>query len=93
MRTAAAGAKPAKTGEVRYEGGRPPVPSTFRASPVAFGGKILITSEDGDTFVIKAGPAHEVLRTNSVGEPVWASPALANGTIYIRGANHLFAIR
>jgi len=83
----------AKTGEVKYEGGRPPVPATFRASPVAFDGKLLITSEDGDTFVIKAGPAHEVIRTNSVDEPVWASPALANGTIYIRGASHLFAIR
>lgn len=83
----------AKTGQVRYEGGRPPVPATFRASAVAFDGKLLLTSEDGDTFVIKAGPAHEVLRTNSVDEPVWASPALANGTIYIRGAHHLFAIR
>lgn len=83
----------AKTGEVKYEGGRPPVPATFRASPVAFDGKLLVTSEDGDTFVIKAGPAHEIIRTNSVGEPVWASPALAKGTIYIRGARHLFAIR
>ncbi len=83
----------AKTGDVKYEGGRPPVPASFRASPVAFGGRLLITSEDGDTFVIKAGPAHEVIRTNSVGEAVWASPALANGTIYIRGHQHLFAIR
>jgi outer membrane protein assembly factor BamB len=83
----------ARTGEVKYEGGRPPVPATFRASPVAFDGKLLITSEDGDTFVIRAGPAHEVLTTNSVGEPVWASPALASGTIYIRGERHLFAIR
>jgi len=33
------------------------------------------------------------VRTNSVGEPVFASPALANGTIYIRGEKHLFAIR
>lgn len=83
----------AKTGDVKYEGGRPPLPASFRASPVAFGGRLLITSEDGDTFVIKAGPAHEVIRTNSVGEAVWASPALANGTIYIRGHQHLFAIR
>lgn len=82
-----------KTGELKYEGGRPPVPAEIKASPVAFDGKLLITSVDGDTFVIRAGPAHEVLRTNSVGEPVWASPALANGTIYIRGAKHLFAIR
>jgi hypothetical protein len=42
---------------------------------------------------VKAGPAHEILRTNSVGEPVYASPALAGGTIYIRGEQHLFAIR
>lgn len=83
----------ARTGAVIYEGGRVPVPATFRASPVAFGDKILITSEDGDTFVLRAGPKHEILRTNSIGEPVWASPALANGTLYIRGAKHLFAIK
>jgi outer membrane protein assembly factor BamB len=81
------------TGEVKYEGGRPPVPSTFMSSPVAFGGRIFQTSEDGDTFVIKAGPSHAVERTNSLGEPVFASFALANGTIYIRGERHLYAIR
>jgi len=83
----------AVTGERIYEGGRPPVPATFTASPIAFDDKILLTSEDGDTFVVKAGPVHEVLRTNSVGEPVYASPAIADGTIYIRGERHLFAIR
>lgn len=83
----------ALTGEVRYAGGRPPVPATFTASPVAFGDRILITSEDGDTFVVKAGPTHEILRTNSIGEPVYASPALAGGTLYLRGEQHLFAIR
>jgi outer membrane protein assembly factor BamB len=82
-----------RTGEVKYEGGRPPVPATFMASPVAFGGHLYMTSEDGDTFVIKAGPAFAVVRTNSVGEPVFASPALANSTVYIRGDKHLFAIR
>ena len=82
----------AKTGALVYEGGRVPVPATFRSSPVAFGDKILITSEDGDTFVIRAGPKHEVLRTNSIGEPVWSSIALANGRVYLRGAKHLFAI-
>lgn len=81
----------ARTGEVKYEGGRVPVPATFTASPVAFEGKILLTSEDGDTYVIKSGPVHQVLRTNSVGEPVYASPALALGKIYIRGEKHLFA--
>ena len=82
----------AKTGEVKYEGGRTPVPATFTASPVAFEGKILMTSEDGDTFIIKAGPKHEIIGTNSLGEAVYASPAIADGRIYIRGEKHLYAI-
>src|SRR5262249_20523273 len=75
----------AKTGKVIYEGGRIPTPATFTASPVAFDGKLLLTSEDGDTYVIKAGPKHEVVATNSVGEPVYASPAISDGMIFIRG--------
>lgn len=82
----------AKTGEVQYEGGRIPIPATFTASPVAFGGKLLMTSEDGDTFIIKAGPKHEVIGTNSVGEPVYASPAIADGHIFIRGEKNLYCI-
>ncbi len=82
----------AKTGEVKYEGGRIPIPATFTASPVAFEGKILMTSEDGDTFMIKAGPKHEILGTNSVGEPVYASPAIADGRIFIRGEKNLYCI-
>jgi outer membrane protein assembly factor BamB len=82
----------AKSGTVKYEGGRIPVPATFTASPVAFEGKILLTSEDGDTYLIKAGPVHEILRTNSVGEPVYASPAISDGRIFIRGEKNLFCI-
>jgi outer membrane protein assembly factor BamB len=82
----------AKTGKVVYEGGRIPVPATFTASPVAFDGKLLLTSEDGDTYVIKAGPKHEVLATNSVGEPVYASPAISDGMIFIRGEKNLYCI-
>ena len=83
----------ARSGAVHYEGGRPPAPGSYRSSLVAFADKVLQTSEDGDTFVIKAGPEHQVLRSNTVGEPVWASLGFANGTIYIRGSKHLFAIR
>jgi outer membrane protein assembly factor BamB len=82
----------AKTGEVKYEGGRIPIPATFTASPVAFEGKILLTSEDGDTFIVKAGPKHEVLGTNSIGEAVYASPAIADGSIFIRGEKNLYRI-
>lgn len=82
----------AQTGKVEYEGGRVPKATMFLASPVAFEGKILLTSEEGDTFVLKAGPKHEVLRTNSLGEPVYASPAIADGRIFIRGEHNLYAI-
>jgi outer membrane protein assembly factor BamB len=82
----------ARTGEVKYEGGRIPIPATFTASPVAFEGKILMTSEDGDTFIVKAGPKHEILGTNSLGEAVYASPAIADGHIYIRGEKNLYSI-
>lgn len=82
----------AETGAVKYEGGRPPGPAHFMGSPVAFGGFIAMTSEEGETFMITAGPAHAIARTNTVDEPVYSSPALANGRIYIRGEKHLFAI-
>lgn len=82
----------AKTGKVMYEGGRVPVPATFMASPVAYEGTLLLTSIDGDTFVIKAGPVHEVLATNSIGEPAAATPAVSQGRVLVRGAKHLFCI-
>ena len=81
-----------RTGAVKYEGGRVPVPARFTGSPVAFDGYVAMTSEDGDTYMLKAGPVHEIVRTNSVDEPVYSSLAISNGRIYIRGEKHLFAI-
>ena len=83
----------AKTGKVVYEGGRIPKPATFMGSPVAFGDHVLLTSEDGETFFVKAGATHAIARTNSVDEPVYSTLALANGRIFIRGERHLFAIQ
>ncbi|MEW6207107.1 MAG: PQQ-binding-like beta-propeller repeat protein [Acidobacteriota bacterium] len=81
-----------RTGEVKYEGGRVPIPASFMASPVAYEGNILLPSEDGDTFVVKAGIKHEIVRTNSLGEPVYTSPSIAGGKIFIRGEKHLYCI-
>ena len=82
----------AATGAVKYEGGRPAKPTHFMGSAVAYDGMIAMTSEDGDTYMIKAGPAHQIVRVNSVDEPVYSSLALANGRVYIRGTKHLYAI-
>jgi outer membrane protein assembly factor BamB len=81
----------AKTGKVVYQA-RLPVAAKFTASPVAFEGKILIISEDGDGFVMRAGPVPEVLSANSLDEPVYASPAISAGKIFLRGENSLYCI-
>ena len=80
------------SGEVVYEGGRAPLPSRFFSSPVVAGERLYLTSEDGDTHIIRAGPRFSVLATNSLDEPVMASPAIVDGAIYLRGAEHLYAI-
>ena len=83
----------ALSGKVVYEGGRPPVPATFTASLVCVRRSPAGDQRGRGHIHDRTGPTHEVLRTNSVGEPVYASLALAGGTIYVRGAQHLFAIR
>ena len=82
-----------RTGEIKYEGKRVPKPGKFNSAMVAFDGKILMSSEDGDTYVIKAGPEFEVLSTNSIGEPIVASLALAGDSIYIRSTGSLMRVR
>jgi len=82
----------ARTGAVRYDSERLPVPAKFTASPVAVDGHLLLTSEAGDTFVLKAGTKYEFIRKNPIGEKVYASLALANGHIFIRGETNLFCI-
>ena len=64
---------------------------SFSASPVAADGKVFFPSEDGDVFVIRAGRTYELLATNAVGEVLMASPAISEGTIFVRGLNHVFA--
>jgi outer membrane protein assembly factor BamB len=67
------------------------VPSSFSASPVSTGGRIYLANEDGAIVVLRAGKDWEVLATNDVGEPLYATPALSHGRIYVRGAKSLFA--
>ena len=64
----------------------------FSASPVAAGGKIYLPGEDGLVFVLEAGDEMKLLSTHTVGEPLMATPAIAGGTLFLRGDKHLFAI-
>ena len=81
-----------RTGQRLYQERLGGTGGSFSASPVAADGKIYLSSEDGDVFVVKAGPTYELLATNSIGEVVMATPAISDGVIIIRGLKDVFAI-
>jgi outer membrane protein assembly factor BamB len=64
----------------------------FSASPVFAEGRIYFTNEDGTTYVVKAGKEYELLATNELGERALASPAVDDGTLFVRTASHLWRI-
>ena len=81
----------AQSGERRY---RQRVGSGIAssASPVAADGKLYLTSEDGDVFVVRAGPRYELIERNSLGEVTMATPAVSEGMLIFRTRSHLVAI-
>lgn len=81
-----------ETGEEVYRQRLPHKGSGFSASPVAADGRIYLSSEDGEMFVVRGGPTFELLATNTIGEPLMATPAIAGERMYVRGAKHLLAI-
>jgi outer membrane protein assembly factor BamB len=81
-----------RTGERVYQERLGDKGGAFSASPVAADGKIYLASEDGDVFVVKAGPTYELLATNPIGEVLMATPAISGGVILIRSMKHLYAI-
>lgn len=60
------------------------------ASPILVGDDILILAEGGQAYVIKAAREFDLVRTAALGEKVAASPAAADGKVFVRGENHLF---
>jgi outer membrane protein assembly factor BamB len=64
----------------------------FTASPWAYNGKVFAISEDGDTYVIQAGPEFKVIGKNSLGEMTLATPAVASGSLIVRTASKLYRI-
>lgn len=69
-----------------------------RASPIYADGHIYLTARDGTTTVVKASEKVEVVSENKLAEDdlaeaMSASPAISNGTIYLRSFKHLWAIR
>ena len=83
----------AATGQPVYQQVRLPKPYNIKASPVAVGGRLYFSTEDDDVVVAKAGPSLDVIATNTLSEQSFiASPAVADGDIFLRSRTHLFRI-
>ena len=83
----------AKTGAEKYSVSLFKTGVRHRASPVYADGKIYLTSRDrGTVHVVKPGPQYELLATNELPDVFSASPAIADGRIYLRGFKTLYAI-
>jgi outer membrane protein assembly factor BamB len=79
----------ARTGAVHWQerlGGE------YSASPLFAGGKVYFQSEQGTTAVVRAGKQFELLAKNVLGERSLASPAAADGALFIRTDKHLYRI-
>ncbi len=62
-----------------------------RSSPVIVGDKLIIAGRKGDVLVVQTGREPKLLATNSLGEELTASPAVADGRVYIRTFDALYA--
>jgi outer membrane protein assembly factor BamB len=81
-----------ETGREIYRQRLDPVGSGFSASPVAADGCVYLSNEDGEMLVVAAGRQFRLIATNTMGEPLMATPALSDGVMYVRSASTLFAI-
>jgi outer membrane protein assembly factor BamB len=79
----------AATGE-RYWQAR--VGKSYSTSLVTAGGLAYLVADDGITKVIKPGKELEVVAENELGEYCFASPAISQGRLYLRGEKHLYCV-
>lgn len=61
-------------------------------SPVHANGLIYIVSDEGVTYVVKAGPTFEVVSRNLLGDRCYSSPAISDGQIFLRGSRGVTCI-
>lgn len=78
-----------KTGKEQY---RERLGGDCNSSPVASDGRIYVSNNDGETFVIAAGKKFRLLATNSLGERITASPAITGDHLIYRTDSHLYCI-
>lgn len=80
----------ASTGEVFKQARLRGVSDRYYASPVAADGKVFVAANSGVVAVLKAGGDQELLSANKLDEEIFATPAIADGRIYVRTVAALY---
>ena len=81
----------ARTGAIRFSE-RLPAGEGYTASPVASGGNLFFTSEQGKVYVVPAGDKFSITSTNDLGETCLATPAIANGAMLFRTRGQVVSV-
>lgn len=64
----------------------------FSASPVLAGEFIYASSEQGKTYVLRAADKFELVAVNDLSEPIFATPVICGGCIYVRTSRALYCL-
>ena len=83
----------ARTGKEVYKRRLGGGASGFTASPWGYGGRVFCLSEDGETFVVRAGKEFKVVGRNKLDEMALATPAIAGGSLFVRTEGRLYCLR
>ena len=81
----------AQTGKTLFGPKRLDDHSEYYATPVGVDGHIVFTSAKGTLTVLRGGDEFEVVRTVRLEEEIHATPAIVDGTIYLRSNRALWA--
>ena len=79
------------TGNVVKQGRLKGAIDKYFASPIGADGKVILVSQDGTVSVVDAKGDWEVQAVNALGDEVFATPAVADGRIYLRTKSTLYS--
>jgi len=82
----------AATGELVYRARIGGTGGAYSASPIAADGRLYFTTEEGETFVVQAGPEYRLLAKNRVEGVVLSTPAASDGLLVIRSLEIVYGI-
>jgi outer membrane protein assembly factor BamB len=78
----------AKTGKILWQERL----GEHHASLVSAENRVYFLNDKGEMNVVKAGPKFDLISKNDLGEKTYASPAISQGQLFLRGEKHLFCI-